>query len=87
MWLKEAKDISPPGDPVDLADYILTRGDEPCGRTVPEAILKAISWMEKVAEFDQASRATAGRLVWAVKDTVVERLSWKALVKVWASLP
>ena len=40
---------------------ILARGDEPCGRTVPEAI----------PEFDPDSRATAGRLVWAIKDTVV----------------
>ena len=40
------KDGSPPGLPADLADYIMARGDEPCGRTVPEAILKAVCWIE-----------------------------------------
>ena len=66
------------GSPADLADYLLARGDEPCGRTVPEAILKAVAWMEKVAEFPLEDRATFGRIATAIKDTVVERLSWKA---------
>ena len=39
LW-KEAKGFL--GEPVDLA-----KGDEPCGRT----ILKAVCWMERVAEF------------------------------------
>ena len=35
--------------------------------------MKAISWMEKVAEFPPAKRATTGRLAWAIK--IVEALS------------
>ena len=44
IWLRGAKARDPPGSPADLADYLLARGDEPCGRTVPEAILKAVAW-------------------------------------------
>ena len=56
-------------------DYLLARRDEPCGRSVPEAILKAISWMEKVAEYPEEQRATHGRLAWAAKDKITEILS------------
>ena len=55
--------------------YLLARRDEPCGRSVPEAILKAISWMEKVAEFPEEQRATHGRLAWAAQDKITEILS------------
>ena len=51
LWLLEAKQIVPPGRPSDLVDYLLARRDEPCGRSIPELIMKAICWMEKVAEF------------------------------------
>ena len=56
-------------------DYLLARRDEPCGRTVPDAIVKAISWVEKVAEFPEEQRATHGRLAWAAKDKITEVLS------------
>ena len=48
----------PPEDPADLIDYLLARRDEPCERIVPELIMKAITWLEKVAEFreDQPRR-------------------------------
>ena len=42
---------------------------------MPEAILKAISWMEKVAEYPEEQRATHGRLAWAAKDKITEILS------------
>ncbi|CAE7721265.1 unnamed protein product, partial [Symbiodinium sp. KB8] len=61
--------------PADLVDYLLARRDEPCGRTVPDAIVKAISWVEKVAEFPEEQRATHGRLAWAAKDKITEVLS------------
>ena len=72
LWLGEAKLRSPPGRPADLVDYLLARRDEPCRRTVPDAILKAISWVEKAAEFPEEQRATHGRFVWAAKDKIVE---------------
>ena len=40
-----------------------------------EAILKAVAWVEKVAEFQEEQRATHGRFVWAAKDKIVEILS------------
>ena len=75
LWLLEAKQIVPPGRPSDLVDYLIARRDEPCGRSIPELILKAICWMEKVAEFPVEQRATQGRLAWAIKDRIVESLS------------
>ena len=51
LWLQEAKRVDPPGRPADLVDYLLVLRDEPCARTVPDSLLKAVSWMEKVAEF------------------------------------
>ena len=37
--------------------------------------MKAICWMEKVAEFPTELRATQGRLAWLIKDRTVESLS------------
>ena len=37
--------------------------------------MKAICWMEKVAEFPTELRATQGRLAWAIKERIVESLS------------
>ena len=74
LWLLESKQIVPPGRPSDLVDYLLARRDEPCGRSIPELIMKAICWMEKVAEFAPEQRATQGRLAWAIKDRIVESL-------------
>ena len=45
---------------------------------IPELIMKAICWMEKVAEFPTELRATQGRLAWAIKDRIVESLSSRA---------
>ena len=74
LWLQEAKRVDPPGRPADLVDYLLVLRDEPCARTVPDSLLKAVSWMEKVAEFKLELRATGGRLAWAAKDKIVEVL-------------
>ena len=75
LWLGEAKLRQPPGRPSDLVDYLLARRDEPCGRSAPEAILKAIAWVERIAEFEETLRATHGRLAWAAKDKITEILS------------
>ena len=83
LWLAEAKLRYPPGRPADLVDYLLARRDEPCGRSVPEAILKAISWVERVAEFPEEQRATHGRLAWAAKDKITEVLSEGARWRAW----
>ena len=57
-----------------MIDYLLVLRDEPCARTVPESLLKSVSWMERVAEFKVELRATHGRLAWAAKDKIVEVL-------------
>ena len=38
----------------------MARGDEPCGRTVREAIMKTVCWIDRVAEWAVDSRATSG---------------------------
>ena len=81
LWLLEAKQIVPPGRPSDPVDYLIAGRDEPCGRSIPELIMKAICWMEKVAEFPTEQRATQGRLAWAIKDRIVESLSTEALLR------
>ena len=42
IFLQETKITLPPGKPADLVQYLLARKDEPCGRSVPESIMKAI---------------------------------------------
>ena len=37
--------------------------------------MKAIAWVERVAEFEETLRATHGRLAWAAKDKITEILS------------
>ena len=63
------------GRPVDLVDHLLIRKNEPFGRSVPETIMKAISWFEKIAEFRMEVQATEGRVAWATTDKIVEMLS------------
>ena len=84
LWTRQlGEELAAMGAPVvktidDCLDperaYELLPRDEPCARTVPDSLLKAISWMEKVAEFRVELRATGGRLAWAAKDKIVEVL-------------
>ena len=62
LWLLETKQLTPPGRPSDLVDYLLARRDEPCGKSIPELIVKAICWMEKVGDFSVELRATRNGL-------------------------
>ena len=47
VWCRKLRDelllINAPVLASDLVDYLLARRDEPCGRSTPEAILKAIA--------------------------------------------
>ena len=80
QWLQEAKAVSMPGTEADLIGCLMARWEEPCGRTIPEILLKAVTWMERVAEFPDSSRTTTGRAVWSIKDRIVEALSIDAPV-------
>ena len=64
-YLQETKVQLPPGKPADVVDYLQARKDEPCGRSVPVSIMKAIRWFEIVAEFVEEDCASYGRLAWA----------------------
>ena len=61
QWLQEAKSVSVPGTEAGLIDYLMARWEEPCGRTIAGVLLKAVAWMERVAEFPDSSRTTTGK--------------------------
>ena len=80
LWLAQTKKQMPPATAIDLGDYLFARADEPCRRTIPELIMKAVAWLEKVAEFPLEQRATGSRIAWAIKDTILVELSSEAPV-------
>ena len=61
--------------PSIFCEYLFTRFDEPCGRTIPGLIVKAVQWFEKVACFDADSRVSDNRMVIQIRDYIVEQLS------------
>ena len=62
LWLLETKQAGRSGLPADLLDYFLLRRDETCGKSIPELVMKAISWMEKVAKFPLLKELRLGGL-------------------------
>ncbi|OLP73848.1 hypothetical protein AK812_SmicGene46779, partial [Symbiodinium microadriaticum] len=55
----------------DLVDYLLARRDEPCGRSVPETILKAISWVKKDKITEILSEEVWGSLRWSDLQAII----------------
>ena len=58
-----------------MVDYLLARRDEPCGRSVPEAVLKSV---EKVAEVHRRNVLHMGGELRPRRTTVSPRSSLKA---------
>ena len=56
-------------------EYLFTRYDEPCGPTIPVLIVKAITWMERIACMDVRLRVGESPVVASVRDYIVETLS------------
>lgn len=61
--------------PSMFCEYLFTRFDEPCGRTIPGLIVKAVHWFEKIACFNADERVAENRMVCQIKDYIVEQLS------------
>eukprot|EP00435_Cladocopium_sp_Y103_P058347 s233_g20.t1 len=59
----------------DLVEYLFCRYDEPCGPTVPVLIVKAVTWMERIACVPNARRVGESQTVASVRDYIVEMLS------------
>jgi hypothetical protein len=55
-WLKAAYGCNFPRNPVELLDYILERGAEPCGPSVPASILNMVSFLEHVGGVEEANK-------------------------------
>ena len=50
LWLKGAYDVEWPVAPQQFIDYLEERASEPCGKSVPLALLKTLMFMETSAE-------------------------------------
>ncbi len=74
-WKKGAWGESVKVHPSIFCEYLFTRFDEPCGRTIPGLIVKAVYWFEKIACFDVDNRVADNRMVGQIRDYIVERLS------------
>ena len=61
--------------PSMFCEYLFTRFDEPCGRTIPGLIVKAVHWFEKIACFDADECVAENRMVCQIRDYIVEQLS------------
>ena len=61
--------------PSVFCEYLFTRFDEPCGRTIPGLIVKAVHWFEKVACIEMGEQVSENRMVCQIRDYIVEQLS------------
>ena len=75
QWLSAVKGTLEYPVPGDLVEYLFTRYDEPCGPTIPVLIVKAITWMERIACMDVRLRVGESPVVASVRDYIVETLS------------
>lgn len=57
-WLLTARGSPWPTTPSDIIDYLHVRLDEPCGASVPQSVLQAIVWVEKVAGLEDKHRVS-----------------------------
>ena len=74
-WWEAYRDARYKPQSVDLAQYLFSRFDEPCGPTIPALIIKAVNWMETTGDFQQDDRVADSQLVGRVRDYVVEKLA------------
>ena len=63
------------GDPVE---YLFSRYEEPSGPTVPPLVVKAVTWMEKIACLDPRRKVGESLVVASVRDYIVEMLQRQA---------
>ena len=74
-WKKGSWGDNGKAHPSVFCEYLFTRFDEPCGRTIPGLIVKAVLWFEKVACFEVGERVSENRMVCQIRDYIVEQLS------------
>jgi len=74
-WMEAVKGQYSAGTAGDLVEYLFCRYDEPCGPTVPVLIVKAVTWMERIACVPNAMRVGESQTVASVRDYIVEMLS------------
>ena len=75
QWLTAVRGMSASPEVGDLVEYLFTRFEGPCGATVPPLIVKAVVWLERVADIDPRERIGDSQVVCSVRDYLVEMLS------------
>ena len=77
-WLEGTKGGLERSSPGAFCEYLYHRFDEPCGPTVPPFIVKAVAWFEKTATLNSWDRVADSRVVYNVRDHIVEVLARSA---------
>ena len=75
QWMEAVRGSYGVGSAGDLVEYLFCRYDEPCGPTIPVLIVKAVTWIEKIACVDREFRVGDSQVVASVRDYLVEMLS------------
>lgn len=75
QWVLATKGFIDYPEPGDLVEYLFARYDEPCGPTIPGLIVKAVTWMERTADFDSRQRVGEAQVVASVRDYIIDMLS------------
>ena len=75
QWLTAVRGSLASPEIGDLVEYLFTRYEEPCGATVPPLIVKAVVWLERIADIDPRDRIGDSQVVCSVRDYLVEMLS------------
>ncbi|CAE8582171.1 unnamed protein product [Polarella glacialis] len=74
-WLYVVFGIQHPIAEFQLIDYLGIRGEEPCGKTVPQAIAAALAVIEEVGRVPEAERISCSSTWVAVVDSWTARLA------------
>eukprot|EP00974_Lingulodinium_polyedra_P008892 850562-Lingulodinium_polyedra.AAC.1 len=67
--------IAWPGTAMQIVDYLESRAEEPCGRTVPHSVLSALSFLEERGEVPVESRFSRALFVIHTVDDLAAALS------------
>ena len=75
QWVSSVRGAGVYPEVGDLVEYLFSRYEEPCGPTVPPLVVKAVTWMGKIACLDPRRKIGESQVVASVRDYIVEMLS------------
>ena len=74
LWLLRSYGCCWPQSSAQLIDYLEARAQEPCGKTVPQSILSALSFIESCADVDRNARLSQRTEMQATVDSLTAEL-------------